>query len=82
MQSKLDSIKETIVDVITGYILAIGIAFVINWAHDVDISIWKNFSMTACYTAVSMIRKYVIRRFFNKLEKNKNEILSTVIKRH
>jgi len=67
MQTKAQSIKETITDVITGYIISVAITFIINYFHDIEIATWKNFSMTACYTVVSMIRKY-IRRYFNNKE--------------
>lgn len=42
--------------------------FFINKIHGIDVPIWKNFTMTLCFTILSLIRRYVVRRWFSKKE--------------
>lgn len=68
MQSRKESLLEAIVDGVLGFLLSVCIAFVVNKVHGIEIPMWKNFTMTACFTGVSLIRRYLVRRFFNKRE--------------
>jgi hypothetical protein len=74
MQTRLDSFKEAISNAFISYIVAVLFTFFINWLHDVDIPVWKNFSMTFCFTVLSIIRSYFVRRWFNKKEINFNPL--------
>jgi hypothetical protein len=69
MQSKSESLKEAIYNAIISYAVAVVFTFFINWLHDLDIPVWKNFSMTFCFTVLSIIRSYIVRRWFNANEK-------------
>jgi len=66
MQSRKDSIIESLVDVGIGFVISIIATFIINKIHGIEIPVWKNFTMTICFTIVSLVRKYFVRRYFNK----------------
>lgn len=74
MQSRKDSLKETCWDIGIGFIISICATFIINWVHSVDIPTWKNFTMTICFTIVSLVRRYATRRYFNSKEKFKDNM--------
>ncbi len=78
MQTKRESIVESLVDVGIGFIISLIATFVINWLHDLDIPIWKNFTMTMCFTFVSLCRKYLIRRHFSNRENENKSIHNNV----
>jgi hypothetical protein len=68
MQTRKQSITESIIDTGIGFIISLLLAFIINWMHDIDIPIWKNFTMTICFSVIGLIRRYIIRRYYNKKE--------------
>lgn len=83
IQSKKRSIIETTTNTILGIIMGFTIS---QLAHHyeawIQINIWKEFTwqlsaesnliMTMVITASSFIRGYIVRRCFNKLEKEKS----------
>ncbi len=73
MQTKLQSFKEAISNAIISYFVAIIFTFFINWLHNINMPVWKNFSMTFCFTVLSIVRSYVVRRWFNKKESIRNQ---------
>lgn len=80
MQSRKDSLKETCWDIGIGFIISICATFIINWIHSVDIPTWKNFTMTICFTIVSLIRSYATRRYFNNKELIKTDMENQELK--
>lgn len=69
MQSKRDSLIESVTDTIIGYILGIFITLLNNYIHEIDVPVWKNFTMPLLFVGISIARRYVLRRWFNKKEK-------------
>lgn len=67
-QTKKQSMMESITQTVVGFILAIIATFFVNKLHDLDVPLWKNFTMTLCFTAISLVRNYTIRRWFAKKE--------------
>jgi|DEB0MinimDraft_10_1074344.scaffolds.fasta_scaffold01596_4 uncharacterized membrane protein YraQ (UPF0718 family) len=74
MQSKRDSFKEVIVDMCIGIFLAYCITQTIG-VHilGIGISHAQNIALTILLTGVSITRKYLIRRYFNKRALHKFE---------
>jgi len=70
MQSKRESIVEVIINVFVGYILNLLIQITLFPFFDIHISISDNMLLTLLFTTISMIRGYLIRRFFNKRSNN------------
>ncbi len=66
MQTKTHSLLESIANVIFGYLIALTTAWIVFPWFGVETSMQDNIGITACFTTVTLIRSYLIRRFFNK----------------
>lgn len=66
MQTKKQSLKESLVNTFIGmgisYLTLIGV----NALYGLELSLFDSFEITLIFTVVSIGRNYVIRRFFNK----------------
>lgn len=65
-QGKLASIAEAVVSTAVGLGIAVVATEVITWAYDIPLTIENNLKLTCWMTVLSVIRSYVIRRFFNR----------------
>lgn len=65
MQSKLSSLIESIMNILIGYGVAIVSQLAIFPMFDIYISISANLWIGAWFTAISLVRSYVVRRWFN-----------------
>jgi len=65
MQSKTQSLIESITNVLIGYLIAVGSQILIFPIFGIDITLSDNFLIGIWFTGVSIIRSYLIRRFFN-----------------
>jgi len=70
-QTKRHSFYECIMNVIIGYIIAIGSQLVIFPMYGIHIPIQTNLSMGLWFVLISIIRTYVVRRWFNKVTVNR-----------
>jgi hypothetical protein len=66
MQSKLQSLYETCINVLIGFVISFWLNLVIlpAFGHGHP-SLLNNLGMTAVFTVASILRGYVIRRYFN-----------------
>lgn len=65
-QSRADSVMEALTNIVVG--IGIGQAtnlVVIPMVMGVPISAAENLALSGCYTVVSLVRQYVLRRAFN-----------------
>jgi len=69
MQSKKQSIMETLTSVFIGYIISLASLFIIFPILNIESSSSKNIIITFYFTVLSIARGYVVRRFFNKKNK-------------
>lgn len=67
-QTKLQSFVEANVNVFIGFILSCLAGYIIYPCFGVIISHKSNLGITLCFTVISILRSYIIRRYFN----NKN----------
>jgi hypothetical protein len=67
-QTKLQSAVETIVSTVVGFFVAICSQLLIFPFFGIHIELHQNFTMAAFFTAVSVLRGYIIRRYFNNLK--------------
>lgn len=67
-QSKKKSFLEAVVNTFVGFIITIVFSPLIYWLCDVKISGMQMTGATLLFTALSIARGYVIRRWFNKLK--------------
>jgi len=72
MQTKTQSMIESIANVAIGYLVAIGAQMAIFPAMGIRVELKENLVIGLFFTAVSIIRSYAVRRLFNKLH-NKEE---------
>ncbi|MGD8109350.1 DUF7220 family protein [Vibrio sp. TRT 17S01] len=71
MQSKKQSLLESICNVVVGYVLALLSQLIIFPYFGVYVSLQDNLLIGAFFTVVSIIRSYALRRLFNhKLNRN------------
>lgn len=68
-QTKSLSLLESIVNVIIGNAIALASQLVIFGFYGIHLSLWVNIQMSLWFTAVSVIRSYLIRRFFNRIDR-------------
>ena len=69
MQSKKDSFIETLTSVFVGWLIGVILNLTVLPLFDYNITVIDSLWVSLIFTAVSVIRGYVIRRFFNSKEK-------------
>ena len=68
MQSKKDSLIESLTSVGIGWFIGVILNMLILPLFDYDVSLTDGVLISIIFTAVSIIRSYVIRRLFNYKE--------------
>lgn len=66
MQSKKSSLIESIVNTFVGLVVNITVSPVVYWITGVTMNVYQLSGTAVLFTIVSIIRNYIIRRFFNK----------------
>ena len=66
MQSKKHSFIESVTNIAIGYTVALATQLVVFPLVGVEASLSQNFMIGGYFTVVSLIRSYVIRRWFTK----------------
>jgi len=69
-QTKKMSFIESCANILFGYTIAIISQLLVFPLFGIEIPFSSNLGIGAWFTAISLIRSYVIRRWFNKEEKN------------
>ena len=69
MQTKFQSLIESTVNILIGYFTALFSQLLIFPLFDINISIQDNLLIGLYFTLISLIRSYLVRRYFNKKEK-------------
>ena len=64
-QSRKGSLVESCVNILIGYAIAIISQLAVFPMFGIDISFGDNLAIGAWFTAISLIRSYIIRRWFN-----------------
>lgn len=66
MQTRLESLIESLANVVIGFIISVIAQMVIMGAYNIDLSLWDNIVIVIYFTIISIIRSYLLRRLFNK----------------
>lgn len=66
MQLKRHSLLESIVNVAVGYGVALASQIVIFPLYGMEVSLGANIQIGIWFTAISIVRSYVLRRAFNR----------------
>ena len=69
MQTKKWSMIETLVSVGIGWLIGVILNMLVLPLFDYDVSLTDGVLISIIFTAVSVIRSYIIRRWFNSKEK-------------
>ncbi len=69
MQSKRNSAFEAVTNVAIGYLVSVLANVLILPLFGYNVTIGDSFAIGLAFTAVSLARSYVLRRVFNRLEK-------------
>ena len=64
-QTKLGSMIESLINIIIGYGIAIASQILVFPLFDIHVSLAANLSIGAWFTGISLVRSYIIRRWFN-----------------
>jgi hypothetical protein len=65
-QTKLGSLIESIMNILIGYGVALISQILVFPMFDIHVSLETNLWIGAWFTVISLVRSYVIRRWFNK----------------
>lgn len=65
-QSKKQSLVESITNTAVGFLISLAATFAIFPLVGIESTGFKNVVITIFFTAISILRGYVIRRYFNK----------------
>ena len=69
MQSKKDSLIESLTSTTIGWLIGVILNLTILPLFDYNITVIDSLWVSLIFTVVSVIRGYIIRRFFNSKEK-------------
>lgn len=72
MQTKKQSFLETIVNTFIGFAISLIATFIILPLFGIESTVAKNIGITMCFTVISILRGYVVRRYFNSRNNLKN----------
>lgn len=65
-QSKKASFAEACTNTLVSYIIAVGIGQLVYGYYRLPIDLELNMKLTAIFTVASIVRGYLIRRWFNR----------------
>ena len=66
-QSRTMSAAESVANVAVGYGIALATQVVVFNALVIPVSLGQNLCIGVVFTVVSLVRSYILRRFFNQL---------------
>lgn len=69
MQTKIQGLVEAVTNTLSGLVLAFVVNMLLMGAAGVTATAKQNLLIVGGHTIVSVIRSYVVRRFFNKRTK-------------
>ena len=69
MQSKRESMIETLTSVFVGWLIGVILNMLVLPLFDYNITVVDSLWVSLIFTAISVVRGYFIRRFFNSKEK-------------
>ena len=64
-QTKRQSLIETITNTAIGFVVSLLATFIVLPLFGIDSTPTKNVGVTLCFTVISILRGYVVRRYFN-----------------
>jgi hypothetical protein len=65
-QSKRGSVIEAVTNTVVGYVLAVATQFAVFPIYGLKVGVAQNLGLGLAFTAVSLIRSYLLRRVFER----------------
>lgn len=66
MQTRIQSLIESITNILIGYTVAIASQLIVFPMFDINIPLSDNLLIGAYFTIISLVRSYIVRRYFNR----------------
>lgn len=82
MQTKINSLKESAINIAIGFMVALAAQMVIFPLFGFNPPLTHNLAISALFTAVSLARSYVIRRWFNRSAQRSYAQLKTELEKY
>ncbi len=73
MQTRTQSFIESFANVIIGYFVALAAQLIVFPIYEIEVSMSQNIQIGLIFTAVSIARSYLLRRFFNHYHHRRSE---------
>ena len=70
-QTKAQSAAEAVFNIAIGWLVSLGVTAVVLPMFGHDVTLGQNIGMTSIFTAVSLVRSYAVRRYFNHIHSQK-----------
>ena len=67
MQSRLMSAVEAGTNVLIGYLVSVAANIIVLPMFGYNVTIFDSFAIGLAFTAISLVRSYVLRRVFNRI---------------
>ena len=67
MQSRLMSAIEAIANLVIGYLVSVAANIIVLPTFGYDVTIADSFAIGLAFTAISLVRSYILRRVFNRI---------------
>ena len=64
-QTKLESLAESVLNIVIGFVVALASQVVIFPLVGIHVPLTTNLTISFWFTVISLIRSYIIRRWFN-----------------
>jgi hypothetical protein len=78
-QSRLMSLVESLANVLIGYGVAVATQMLLFPLFGVNVTIADNLLMSLAFTAISIVRSYILRRSFEALRVRQSAMASSTI---
>ena len=72
MQTKTQSLIEAFLNTLSGYLISVLVQVLLFPAYGVHLSLGDNMQLVAIFTAVSIVRSYFWRRYYNHRHSKRN----------
>lgn len=69
MQTRTQSMIESVINVAIGYVVALGAQLLIFPLFSIHIPLGQNLAIGGIFTLVSIARSFILRRLFNRIHR-------------
>ena len=78
MQTKMQSLIETVSSIAIGFVIALAAQSFIMWVEGIEADFMRDIRVTVFFTVISLIRSYYVRRLFNRIHNTRSNHDATI----